>query len=56
VRIAQRKAKRLARRLLLPNFMPFSFFKEQLGRYRSYILKMCQPNFVRTYFAIKTAA
>ena len=56
VRIAQRKAKRLARGLLLPDLMPFSFFKEQIGRYRSYILKMWQPNFVRTYFAIKAAA
>jgi len=56
VRIAQRKAKRLAKGLLLPNLMPFSVIKEQLGRYRCFILNMAQPNFVRACWGIKTAA
>jgi len=56
VRIAQRKAKRPAGGLVLPALMPFSFFKEQMGRYRSYVFNLLQPNFVYACSDIKTAA
>jgi len=56
VRIAQRKAKRLAMGSVLPDFMPFPVFKEQIGRYCSNVLKIYQPNFVRAYSEIESAA
>jgi len=56
IRIAQRKDKRLAGELVLPVLMPFSFFKEQMGRYRSSVFNMLQPNFAYASSDIKTAA
>jgi len=56
VRIAQRKAKRLAKGPDLPTLTPLSFFKEQFGRYWSKISKQWPPNLVPYYSDIKTAA
>jgi len=56
VRIAQRKARRPEKGLVVPAIMPFSFFKEQMERYRAYVLNIMRPHFVNACSDIKTAA
>jgi hypothetical protein len=55
VRITQRKNRRPAMGLFLSDLMPFSFFKERIGRCWSSILKIYELNFVCTYSEIKSA-